>query len=48
MVVGYWMGMDQILLIAAAVCFAIAAIPLPVRFGIGWLGLFFWVLTLII
>lgn len=40
------MGIDQILLIAAAICFALAALGVAVgRISIGWVGLFCWALT---
>jgi hypothetical protein len=39
-------GIDTILLIIAAVCFALAAFGVPTgRVSIGWAGLFAWVLT---
>lgn len=41
--------MEQILLIAGAVCFAISALGIPVRqINLVALGLLFWILTLII
>ena len=45
------MSIDLILLIVAAICFIIAALNVDVTGGkvsIGWLGLFFWVLTAIV
>lgn len=43
------MSIDIILLIVAAVCFALAALGVNVdRVSLGWVGLFCWVLTLVI
>jgi len=44
------MSIDQILLIIAAVCFALAGlnIQLTPRLSLGWLGLLAWVLTLLL
>ena len=41
------MTMHTVFLLLAFICFVIAATGMPVRFGIGWLGLAFWVLTLL-
>lgn len=41
--------LDTVLLIAAAVCFVLAAFGAGVKnVQLGWLGLFFWVLTALI
>lgn len=37
-----------VLLILAAVCFLLAAVNLPARLNLVALGLFFWILTLLI
>jgi hypothetical protein len=42
------MNLDLILLIAAAVCFALAAFGVSTRVSLVPLGLLFWVLTSII
>lgn len=39
------MGIDTILLIGAAICFALAAINVSAPVALGWLGLLLWVLT---
>ena len=42
------MSIDLILLIAAAICFILAAVNVSSPVQLGWLGLFFWVLTAIL
>lgn len=42
------MNIDFILLVLAAICFIVAAIGIPSRINLIALGLFFWVLTLLI
>lgn len=42
------MGIDQILLIAAAICFALAALNINSPVGLVPLGLLLWVLTALI
>lgn len=34
-----------LLVVAAAICFGLAAAGIPSRIGLGWLGLLCWVLT---
>ena len=44
------MNATLLLLIISAICFFLAAVPIPwgTHVQLGWLGMFFWILTYII